>query len=561
MAFDYENYMKAMESFMLQMKSITDIRSSQFGGALKDICQFLRIGRIEICFCEVLSDGKKKEENIIHHFLDNGACEEKNEFTAKEITGEENTVYYKFYPIAGEPLWSEIEIDKISVLEKMLHSFYSLVRIMGAAEKMKFRDQQLPLWNLSYFTKLVEKQIEMGQIERYAACYFNIKRFSTVNQSIGRDNGTKVMLAFVKNLEDELTQEECVCRVSRDNFIIFFYKEKLDFIVEYLQGMDIFYDEKENKNVNIGATAGYYVVPDKDAVRTPNDLMDKIVSAVNMARNIAKAPYVFYNEAVMEKINNIKQVESDFRRALENEEFLVYYQPKVELKEYKLAGAEALCRWMKNGKIVPPDSFIPILEQGNSICQLDFYVLEHVCKDMRRWMKEGKEMVRISVNLSRRHLEDQDLLDHIFSIVDYYRIPHQYLEMELTETTTDVEFKDLKRIVSGLQSRGIHTSVDDFGVGYSSLNLIEEMSWNVLKVDKSFLPLKENGDTRKSVMFKHIIALAQNLGLECIAEGVENIEQVRILKENNCFLAQGFYFDRPLPAAEFEKRMQRVGEA
>lgn len=559
MTFDYENYMKVMEVFMLQLEQLTDIDSPQLKEALGDVCRFLKVGRLEACFYGENFKDSGEEKCMVHYSLEKEAYDVENVFTIEENVDKESHALYRFYPIVGEAAWSEVEIEKINILEKMLYSFYLRFQAMSAAEKMKFRDQQFPVWNISYFNKLVAKQIDAGRIEKYAACYFNLKGFSTVNQAIGRANGTKAMINFIKNLEEELTEDECICRIGGDNFIILFYIEKLDFVMEYLQGIDIFYDEKEEKKVTVSASAGYYVVTAEDAVQQPNDIIDKISAALNIARNVEKLPYVFYNETMKKHINNVKQVEGSFLKALENEEFLVYYQPKVDLKDYRLAGAEALCRWMKDGQLIPPDSFIPILEQSRAICKLDFYVLEHVCRDMRRWMQEGKELVRISVNLSRRHLEDDNLLEHLFSIIDEYQIPHQYLEIELTETTIDVEFQDLKRIVNGLQNKGISTSVDDFGVGYSSLNLIEEMSWNILKVDKSFLPQQERKNARKSVMLKYIIALAQNLGLECIAEGVENIEQVRMLKENNCYLAQGFYFDRPLPVAEFEKKLRKTG--
>ena len=239
-----------------------------------------------------------------------------------------------------------------------------------------------------------------------------------------------------------------------------------------------------------------------------------------------------------------------------DEEFLVYYQPKVSLDGRNIAGAEALSRWYHNGRLISPADFIPVLEQGRDICKLDFYVLDKVCRDIRRWLDTGRNVVRISVNLSRRHLSDMDLLDRIVKIIDKHNVPHELIEIELTETTTDVEFKDLKRTISGLQQTGISTSVDDFGIGYSSLNLIKELPWNVLKLDKSLLPDKNNNnDEQKGIMFKYIVAMAQEMGLECIAEGVETKEHVDLLTSNSCKLAQGYYFDKPLPVEEFETRL------
>ncbi|MBQ6034836.1 MAG: EAL domain-containing protein, partial [Ruminococcus sp.] len=216
-----------------------------------------------------------------------------------------------------------------------------------------------------------------------------------------------------------------------------------------------------------------------------------------------------------------------------------------------------LCRWIRDGRIVPPMEFIPVLEQNTDICQLDFYMLDSVCADIRRWLDEGGNVVRISVNLSRKHMMDVDLLEHIMNIVDKHNVPHEYIEIELTETTTDVEFRDLKRVVSGLQQQGIYTSVDDFGMGYSSLNLLREIPWNVLKVDRCFLPVDSDDSTSsRTVMFKYVVAMAKELGLECIAEGVETQNQVKILRDNNCLYAQGFLFDKPLPLADFEKRLK-----
>ena len=151
-----------------------------------------------------------------------------------------------------------------------------------------------------------------------------------------------------------------------------------------------------------------------------------------------------------------------------------------------------------------------------------------------------------------------DLLNRILAIVDKYQVPHKYIEIELTETGTDVELEHLKSLVSGLRREGISTSVDDFGTGYSSMNLIRELPWNVIKIDKSFLPDKSDDDRLKRVMFRHLVSLAQDMEIECIVEGVESVEQIKLLKESNCFLAQGFYFDRPLAVTDFEKKLAQI---
>ena len=247
-----------------------------------------------------------------------------------------------------------------------------------------------------------------------------------------------------------------------------------------------------------------------------------------------------------------------FPSAMEQEEFKVYYQPKVDLKNYHMNGAEALCRWFHNGKMISPGEFIPVFEQTGDICALDFYMLEHVCQDIRRWLDEGRHVVKVSVNLSRCHTINEELLQKILEIVDKYEVPHKYIEVELTETTTDVNFTNLKTISYGLLDHGISTSVDDFGIGYSSLKLIQELPWNVLKIDRTFLPASNDPQPRKYVMLKHLISLSNDMGLKCIVEGVETIDHVKLLKKHNCYRAQGFYFDRPLPVEDFEKRLDSL---
>ena len=251
----------------------------------------------------------------------------------------------------------------------------------------------------------------------------------------------------------------------------------------------------------------------------------------------------------------MKMIQSAFMGALKNEEFIIHYQPKVDIETKQIVGAEALCRWQRDGRVIPPDEFIPILELNTFVSDLDFYVLDHVCRDMVRWLNEGRKPVRVSVNFSRKHLVDIDLTDHIISIIDKYNIPHDLIEIELTETTSDVMFNDLRRIVSGLQREGVKTAVDDFGVGYSSLNLIRDIPWDVLKIDKSFVPETEDDSNISNVMFRHLISLAHDMGLECVVEGVETDEQLKIMRKNSCRIAQGFFFDHPLSVDEFEDRL------
>ena len=434
----------------------------------------------------------------------------------------------------------------------------NLLELRNMADKLSFRADSIDVYSLNYFFKFIDDRIADGTLEKYAACRFDMKRFSVVNHQFGRETGTKIMNKFIVKLQKGLGTDGCVCRVQGDTFTMVFRKERMPFVTKYLSGTAIEVGLKDKKKAMLSACAGYYEITE---TRSAEEIMDRVGMAWNMAKHVQRVPYVFFDERLLQSVENEKWVESVFDEALKNEEFMVYYQPKVMLKNYRLNGAEALCRWKHDGEMILPYRFIPVLEQSHLICDLDFYVLEHVCRDLSRWQEEGKTLVRVSVNLSRVHLGDMDLVEHVVEIVDRYRVPHEYIELELTETTTDVDFRELKQIVIAFRSLGFSVAVDDFGVGYSSLNLIREMPWKVLKIDKSFLPdgtEEADEDIQKKVMLKHIIGMAQNLGLECIAEGVETAEQVTILKENNCYHAQGYLFDKPLPVEEFEDRLAKL---
>jgi EAL domain-containing protein (putative c-di-GMP-specific phosphodiesterase class I) len=341
-----------------------------------------------------------------------------------------------------------------------------------------------------------------------------------------------------------------------DNFIIAVRKKLLDKVIELLKGTPVIYDLNRTKRVMIVADAGILIIPEDFRFSGTDDIMDKVNAALQEAKSGVKENIVFFDDRMIVDKEKKMLIQQYFPKAMKDKDIKVFYQPKVDIRTGEIVGAEALCRWFRDGKMIPPMEFIPVLEQGADICALDFYMLNEVCGDIRRWLDEGRKVVRISVNLSRKHMMDIDLLGRIIGVINKNEVPPKYIEIELTETTTDVEFLDLKRVVNGLQQAGVYTSVDDFGMGYSSLNLIREIPWNVLKVDRSFLPVEgDNKQSTRSIMFKYVVAMANEMGLECLAEGVETKQQVDILKANNCEIAQGFFFDRPLPVEDFEKRL------
>lgn len=554
MIFDYKAYSRLLNEFIIEGEKIEQYRDPAFNKILEPICKFLRISRISSAVFDSTCDSAIIK-SAPHIYYDDGNADSTRVLKFTENNVRACKANYSFMQSKSGQDWSEEEVQQIEAFEKLIYTFCDRSYASTIAKDLSMFDNDLMVYPLTFFLATVKNLIRQGRIGEFGGVYFNIKHFSSINDRFGRDCATNIMKQFIHGIQEKILYEECICRVGGDNFVVLFKKDNLNIIKNYLSGMPITFNDGE-ETVNVTTTAGYYMIP--EATESATDVMDRISTAYQLAKSVYKRPFLFYDDEIMQHQTHVKEIEMMFPSAIENEEFKVFYQPKTQLNNYQLAGAEALCRWFRNGKVISPGEFIPVLEGSKAICTLDFYMLDHVCRDIRRWLDEGREAVKVSVNLSRLHLGDEDLLESILRIIDKYKVPHHFIEIELTETTTDVDYKELKKIVYGLREQDISTSVDDFGVGYSSLNLIREMPWNVLKIDKSFLPTQEeeDKDPSKVKMLRHIITMSQDLGLECIVEGVETAEQVKLLKDCKCYLAQGFYFDRPLPVKEFEQKLE-----
>lgn len=551
-----ETYYLVFEKLIDSMTNAAKFDRAEFVAILKEICELFHISKGVTEFYTSLSQEKAGQgEILIDH--DNGRGD-KVVVQRRLVTGTGAVIIGTLYMAEEDAPLANEDYTKVDLILRALLSFVSRNRLQGAVEMLGFYDDDgYP--NLRSYSRYIEQMNEENTLPGLVAVLFNLRHFSLINGDIGRIAGDKVMRNYFNIVNEAIKGKGILCRMGGDNFVALFQKQCLDPVLEILGGVPVPYDPEGAKRVNIFASAGIFVIPEVFVYDSIGAVLNPILMASSIARSQEEGSIVFFDEKMLKLRDRSIRIQRMFPMALAAKEFKVFYQPKVDVTTGRIVGAEALCRWYRDGKIVPPMDFIPVLEQNLDICQLDFYMLDCVCKDICRWLAEGKEVVRVSVNLSRKHLSDADLLEHIMTIIDDNQTPHQYIEIELTETTTDVAFKDLKRVVYGLQEQGISTSVDDFGIGYSSLNLIREIPWNVLKIDRCFLPLDEDKeDDTTSLMFRHVVSMAQAMGLECIVEGVETVRQIEILRENHCNIAQGFYFDKPLPIEEFEQRMNAM---
>lgn len=522
---------------------------------LKEMCVSFRVckGVTEYYTSE---EAERNGDGIILTCYDSGE-EPAEVLTCRTVLSDVMVADCKAYRAKDAEPWNEKEKKRIEMIQRLVLNVLGRLRATGMVEQATLFDDS-GYSNYRFLTATVQQIGESGKLGEYALARFNLRHFSLINRQLGREVCDVVMRRYIDRIEETVSPDGIVSRLGGDNFVAVFKKDKLKEVLAHLEGVPVSYNDEEDGRVLISTRAGIFVVPDDYYFFHVGDVMDRITSAYNAAWRGDAGDIVYASDQMMEEKEKFMRIRARFPIGLKNREFLVFYQPKIDLRSNCLTGAEALSRWYRDGRLHLPADYIPDLEQTMDICRLDFYVLDQVCQDLRRWLDQGRQVVRVSVNFSRRHLIDPDLLSRILAVIDKYRVPHEYIEIELTETVTDVEFRDLKRVTRGLQEAGIYTSVDDFGIGYSSLNLIREIPWNILKVDKNFLPLSEdNGPDRQNIMFRHVVSMAKEIGLICVAEGVETMEQVNILRKCGCDIAQGFFYDKPLPVKEFEERLDR----
>ena len=434
--------------------------------------------------------------------------------------------------------------------DNCIHYLKDMV-VLKAAET----DSMTGLPNAAGFRTFVNSLRTSEKLTQYNAFYLNLKSFGAVNKRYGKQEADRIIIRYAELLSTYAGNDERAGRLSADNFLLMVRKEKTDAVLKLTEGVNIpaYFDGKE-ETVTLKAIAGCLDID--DAEMDSEGILGRCSTALHVAKNEKHAPFVFATPEMHSKAIRRKQILSMFGGAMERGEFRPYYQPKVDTEKNVLAGAEALVRWIRDGKTITPGEFIPVLETDDSICKLDFYIFEQVCKDIRRWLDEGIEPVRISTNFSRMNLIDPDFSAHIQRILDEYNIPRQYIEVELTETMSEQENERLSRFICDMHSADIAMAIDDFGSGYSSLNLLRNFPADVLKLDKSFID--GHTDTKRdSVVVSNVAKMAKELDMSVITEGVESWAQVEFLKSVNINMVQGYLFDRPMPTADFEQRLRK----
>ena len=414
----------------------------------------------------------------------------------------------------------------------------------------------------------------------YAVVDITMSKYQNYCTLYGVDEGERLLRAIYQSIKKELKGGEVVANVGGGNFLLLIHTSKKCLTQELLIQRAKYILENIPNDIaarntgkvaisginNIRIKSGLYYLPpvtDEDTkkrrIGTDSNIKNICIKAsIAKNDNSEESGLVIYNHEMWEKEIWEQKVENLMHAALENEEFSVYIQPKYSPMTEELMGGEALVRWISPTEgFISPGQFIPIFERTGFVTKLDDYMISHTAKLQADWLSAGKKIVPISVNVSRAHFAQPDLAEHIRDLVDAYPVPHKYIEIELTESAFFDDKKALLDTVHKLQEYGFEVSMDDFGAGYSSLNSLKDLPLNVLKLDADFFR-GDDFEGRGEIVVSKAIALAKQLDMRIVAEGVEKKDQVDFLASQECDMIQGFYFAKPMPAAEYESRM---GEA
>ena len=465
------------------------------------------------------------------------------------VTGEQGIADLVFYPKKGH-VWTEEELGKIRFLAQNIYVISGRIRLMGLVKKANMIENMTGAANLNGLMRFGGTLQAKGVIADYIAAFMNIKNFKFINQRLGNRLGDYVLKEYCFKLRRVLDEDEILARLGGDNFMVLVKKSKEKEFLDFMSNMNIHIESEGD--IEIETRMGIYAVQSGD---TMNDIMNASTTALNVAKKNINSDRVWFEAYMMEQEVRDKTIAGLFAQAIKNNEFLAYYQPKVSLANNRLCGCEALVRWKRDGKLVPPMEFIPVLERNGDICELDFYVFETVCKDISRWRSQGIEPVKVSVNFSKVHIFDWLFTKRILSIMQKYGVDSKYIEIELTESSSQADYRDLMEFITSMRDCGINVSIDDFGTGYSSLSLLKELKVDIIKLDKSFIDDIEKRDGIDEIVIKNIINMVNELDMQVIAEGVETSGQAEFLRNAKCAMAQGYLFDRPLPCEEFEQRL------
>ncbi|PFA16137.1 diguanylate cyclase [Bacillus cereus] len=427
---------------------------------------------------------------------------------------------------------------------------------------LAYHDTLTELANRRSFHQQLEQAIARAKISKrpFAVMFLDLDRFKVINDTLGHRVGDLLLIAVAKRLERISTQNMKLARLAGDEFTILIenYNKRTD--VKRIADMIVVAMnepfEIENQHLHISPSIGIAIYP--EAGEDPLSILQHADMAMYEAKNKGKNRSSLYTKELYKKMERKARIEKDLPLALVNNEFYLVYQPQIDTTTNKIIGAEALIRW-KHPLLgdISPCEFIPIVEETPQVVPLGHWVLRESCRQLKIWKNFGYTNLKMSVNLSAREFQQNQLIENISRILKDVEIDPKDVTLELTERIAMIDEKETLSRLKQLKEYGIQTSIDDFGTGYSSLAYLSIFPIDTLKVPKEFTQLADHRPEERAIV-STILSLANTLNLSVVAEGIETEKQLKFLKKNNCKYMQGYYFSKPLTSKEFIRFLQKT---
>lgn len=417
-------------------------------------------------------------------------------------------------------------------------------------EKLAYEDPVTKGKNINYFKEFASHIMAVFKETPFVIYRFDIVNFRYINEAYGHIRADEILSSCITNFSSVFSEKALCVRMDADQFLAIMENDK-----DIEQKL-----ERLTKNVNEDARGRGMKYPIRFKagvyqIRKHDHDIDVMIDRANVAKKTLKSDdsevTAIYSEQIIQSMRKIDRIESEMQKALANGEFKIYMQPKWDIYLNRLAGAEALVRWVKeDGSILYPDEFVPIFENNGFIEKLDFYMLEMVCQKMHEMIEGGYTVYPVSVNQSRMLLHSADYVKNVKRIIEKYKLPENAIELEITESVFLDDRSSMIQIINQLKECGVRLAMDDFGSGFSSLNMLKDVSFDTVKIDREFFTESVTTERSRWILQK-IVELCGGIGMEVLCEGVETEEQVSILKALGCRMVQGFYFSKPIPEEEY----------
>ncbi|MFI3176990.1 MAG: bifunctional diguanylate cyclase/phosphodiesterase [Eubacteriales bacterium] len=454
--------------------------------------------------------------------------------------------------------WKKVVVIVLSIIGAITALFALLKKRKEYRDIIEY-DHLTGLISERKFIEEANKLLEDNPREKYTIISVDIDNFKYINDMYGYEVGTEIIKKFSRYLQGFMGRPLLMTRRFSDNFLIM--ERTADAKKKLVKAADSGEDVNRNLDEILGESYNFSFSIGRYDVGNRHNNLNYMVDCANYARVQGKQTigltFTPFTESMREERERNNRIIATMDKALENGDFVLFYQPKVDMVTEKICGAEALIRWKRDGKIVAPDEFIPVFEKNGFIEKIDYYVVEQVCQFIRE--NEAYHLPVLSINLSGITVINDDVVENIMKIVQQYKIKPSQLDLEITESAFVGNLYKVVDKIKELRTKWFKISMDDFGSGISSFNRLKSIPLDILKIDREFIIDSIEND-KGGAIIKNILNMATDLGLESVAEGIETKEQCKFLQELGCNVGQGYYFARPLPPEEFLAKIKEQNE-